>query len=256
MLPDGQELTGGHLQIPLCCKQAIFGISYPLIHRRGDTLFQALHPPMLPQQTIAYTLLKPIRKVVQAFRHPVHASNQVFGSCSRSLYPGMGNHIQNRIIPLVTDACDDGQRELGNICRQCVGIETRQVGSRPSSTNNHHHIELLHSFVNGIESGNDTLLHPLALHDSRKEFGAETISPGIVRQLIAEVAIASRRSRGNHRHPLGQHRHLQLLVQINNPLYFQLPEDFLALPLHVAHRISGIDVEHSERIAIEFVKLH
>ena len=59
--------------------------------------------------------------MLRDFRYLV---NQEFGSSRRSFHPGMCHRVEHRIVPLVTDTGDDGQRELGTSGRQEVRIKT------------------------------------------------------------------------------------------------------------------------------------
>ena len=173
-----------------------------------------------------------------------------------SLHPRMRHGINHRVVALVPDAGDDRQRELCAGRRQQVRVETRKVAGGAPAPDNDHHIPTVVFRHDGIQSRKDGLLHPLALHDGGKQTGRETESVFISQQLVAEIAVARRRGGRNDRNPVGQQRHGERLVVVQDAVGLQLRQYLPPQPCQVAQSIGGVNVPHRQRIAVKFMERH
>jgi len=147
------------------------------------------------------------------------------------------------------------KRELCTICRQEIGIKTIQVRSSTTAPDNHDHIETVGMAVHPVQCRNHGLFRPFALHKSRKQFRIERIAGLVVCQLVQEVFVSGSRWRSDDSDPLRQRWQRQFLIQCENALFLQLPDDFHPFPDHVSQRIGRIDIQHGQAIPVKFVKL-
>ena len=90
-----------------------------------------------------------------------------------------------------------------------------------------------------------------ALHDGIEQTSVELQAVGVAQQLVHEVAIACRPLGRNDGDALGHLGERQLLVHVDDALGLEAIEDFLALALHVAHRVAGVDVVDHHLHAIQ-----
>ena len=116
----------------------------------------------------------------------------------------MGYRIEYGIVPLVSDAGYDRQRKLCTGSSQQISIKAGQIGSGTSTTDDNHHIELVHPGIHCIEGSQYRLLHLVALHQGGKKFRTEVEPARVVLQLMAEIAITGCRSRRDDRNALWQ----------------------------------------------------
>ena len=52
----------------------------------------------------------------------------------------MRNNVEQRVVTLMADARNDGQRELRAVVRKVLGIEAREVARGTAATNDDNHI--------------------------------------------------------------------------------------------------------------------
>ena len=99
----------------------------------------------------------------------------------------MGHQVRDAGVLVVADACDDGQRELGDVGAEAVGVEAGEVVARPSAADQHRGVELLLPPGDGAERGDDRLLGGGALHEGVEEREREAV--GASGDFAAELAL-------------------------------------------------------------------
>ena len=163
----------------------------------------------------------------------------------------MGHHVRHARILVVADARQHGERELGDVGAETVGVEAVEVAGRAAAPDEDHGVELPDALGHGAERRDDGLLGGIALHEGVEELRAEGI--GTLRQLLAEVLIAGSVGARDHRDALHDRGQRRFAVHLPDPLALQAGDGLLTLTLHVAQRVGGVDVGDLERKAVEFV---
>ncbi len=142
------------------------------------------------------------------------------------------------------DAGYNGQGEIRHVLGERKGVETGEVARRAATTDNHHAVPAVTFGIDTVEGCYHALLHSLALHGGREEFGAERKTVFVVGELVTEVAVARRRSTRHHGDALAEHGQGEFFLQVEHALLFQRAHYLHALAHHVAHGIVGVDVLH------------
>ena len=140
------------------------------------------------------------------------------------------------------DAGDDRQGEVGHVAGQVEGVESREVAGGSPTPRDDHAVELADTLVDGVESGDDALLHPFALHDRGEELRVEHEPVFIVGELVAEVAVACGIGTGDDGDAVGEERQREFFVECEHPLVGEDAYDLLSFASHVAHGVCGVDV--------------
>ena len=182
-------------------------------------------------------------------------TDKICCSSGRSLYTGVRHHIQHAFIALMTYSGDDGKREIGHVFCQCQGIETAQIAGGAAATYNHYDIEIVDTFVDGIQCSNDTLLYLLALHHCLKELDVEMQAVFVAFKLVAKVAIARCIGTRHHCYALCKHAEHEFFLQFEYTLALQYGYYFLPFPCHIAHRIGRIDVGNNPCKAVSSMEI-
>ena len=115
--------------------------------------------------------------------------NQECRSRRRCFHLSVCYHIQYRLVALVSDACDDGDGEVGHVLCQCQCVKARHIACGPTASDDDHAVEC-QVFIDFLQGTDDALFRTLSLHDGWEESGTELKPVRIVGQLVAEVAIA------------------------------------------------------------------
>ena len=172
-----------------------------------------------------------------------------------SLHTHVGNHVKDRLIAVVSDACYDGKWKVCHVLGKQKCVETGHVARRTSTTYDDNHIEIVGLDIDFIQCSNNAFLNFFTLHDGRKEPRIELQPAGIVAQLSAEVTVACRIFTRNHSDALGEKRQREFLLQVENALHLQPVDDFHALLGHVAHGEFGVDIGHNPREPVGFMEV-
>ena len=167
------------------------------------------------------------------------------GRCRRRcLDPCVGNHVEDAFVAFVSDACDDGQGEVGDVLREREGVETAEIGRGPAASDDYDTVELVQAAVDGVQGSDDRLLYLLALHDGGEESRHERISVVVAGKLVAEIAIAGSPLTGDDGDVLGEDGQCELPLQIEHPFGLQLLDDLQSLAGHVTEGIGRVDILH------------
>ncbi len=139
--------------------------------------------------TVPYTL----REVIEPDSQFTHVVNEEGCNGSRCFQMGVGNIVEDSLVALVANACDDGKRHLGNANSKGIGIEIAEIAGGATSTDDGHNIPLVCLLGYLLQCLDDGLLYPTALHDSGEELDNKMKTKVVVLELVTEVPIASRR---------------------------------------------------------------
>ena len=176
------------------------------------------------------------------------------GSGSGGLHAGVRHEVQHSLVALMADADEHGQRHLCHSRCERVGVEIGQVAGGASTTDDHDAVPPLSLVGDGSQGRQYALFHIGALHHGREELHVEAEAVVVVCQLVAEVTVARRTCRRDHRNALQQQRQRQLAVVLQNAVGLQLRQN-LAAPLgQVAQRERGVDVDDIQRVTVELVE--
>ena len=145
----------------------------------------------------------------------------------------------------MSDTRDDGQGEIGYVFSQSQCVESTHVAGGTTSTDNHHHVEIVYALVDAVQGSYHTLLHLFALHNGRKQGGIELQSVVVVHQLSAEVAIACSclcRYNGN---ALTEQGNDEFALEVEDALFLQFLDNLLSALSHITQGKCGVDIRHN-----------
>ena len=184
------------------------------------------------------------------------------GGCgSRGFHTGVGYHIQNALVAVVTDAGDDGDGEVGNVLGQCQRVEATHVARCTATSYYYDAVKLRTVSVLSLHLENlfqciyDALLHTIALHDGGEEARLEAETVGIVGELVAEVAVAGGGLARYHGDALTEEGQTEFALQVEDAFLLQLADDLLTLAGHIAKGIGGVDVGDDPGETVGLVEL-
>ena len=72
---------------------------------------------------------------------------------------------------------------------------------------------------------------------------------------MTEISVSGCGGRGNDRYTLRKNRHFQFFIQSQYSFFFELHEYLTTAAGHIAQRIGRVDIENSQTVTVEFVKL-
>ena len=205
---------------------------------------------LLPSQTIGHRARNTLGEVVHADGRYKHTVDKKSRNSSRRFKMSVGHMVEHRLVAFVSYTGDDGQRHLSNTRRQRIGIEVGKVADGSASANDDNGIPLFLLLGYLLQSSNYALLHPVALHDGRKEPEREMETVFVVVQLIAEVSVTGGRRTANDGDTLRKQGQWQFRIVVKNTIFLQLTQDFLTAAGHVTEGIGGVDAEYIETITV------
>ena len=100
----------------------------------------------------------------------------------------MRHHIGHRIVTLVSYSRNYGQREIGYVECQIVGVKAAEFTHCAAAPYYYHNVKVIPALCNGVQGLYHAALHIIALHQGREQLYIELKSVNIVCQLVAEIA--------------------------------------------------------------------
>lgn len=156
----------------------------------------------------------------------------------------------------MSDAGNDGQRELSAVGSQFVIVKAIEIRRGAATTYDDDHVEEFGVNVDALEGGNNAGGSPFALHHSREEVCIEHVALFVPFELMFKIAEPGSSGRGNDGDALWQRRHRQRSVHIEHPLLSESPDRFLSLTSHVSQGESRVHIVDQQREAVLFVEVH
>ena len=180
--------------------------------------------------------------------------NEPFGSGGRRFDAEVGHVVEQGYVAFVADADDDREGKEGDVGRQGIVVERREVGRGAAAADYDHAVELLVGFRDAREGVDDGGSGVPALEGGGKEAGGEAQAVGVGVELVDEVAVARRALRRYDGYARRNRGPRQLAVQFKDA-FGPEPCYHLAAPAQqVAEGVFGVDGRDVEREAVDGVE--